>query len=263
MGENKLRIITGIVFGAAVIGCLLLGKWTTICLFGVFTITCSLEFFKFFHDKKGSQIQLAYATIALLIFLSPLAHEWNVSPIILTVILFFVWLIIAAFNFKRSILGAFGLLYIPVLFSFVFLFLNESTFFINPWYWILFTIILTWTNDVAAYYTGRTFGKHKLASISPKKTIEGAVGGIVTAIILSAVVLYYAWDIPIWFAGLTGLFIAVAAIFGDLFESMIKRHFTIKDSGNLLPGHGGFLDRLDALIFALPASLLIYKILIT
>jgi phosphatidate cytidylyltransferase len=262
MGENKLRIITGLVFGIIVISCLLLGQWTTVGLFGAFTLMCALEFFKLFQVNERDYRKTVYVLLALLIYLAPMSIIWDIPAGVISLILFFSWLVFASFHFKYSILGSFGLLYISVLFSLVFYFYEEPSDLINPSHWLLLTIILIWTNDVAAYYFGKNFGKHKLISISPKKTIEGAIGGVIAAVVLSSLMLYLKWDIPVWFGVLTGLFIAIAAIFGDLFESMIKRHFNIKDSGNLLPGHGGFLDRLDALLIALPASLLLYKILV-
>jgi phosphatidate cytidylyltransferase len=119
---------------------------------------------------------------------------------------------------------------------------------------LLFLLLCVWVCDSAAYYVGSTMGKRKLApGISPNKTVEGSVAGIlgsmVAALLLNAFSLV-SW--PIWFAFLAGALIAVFAQLGDLAESMIKRDAGVKDSGNLIPGHGGVLDRVDALLFTVP-----------
>ena len=119
----------------------------------------------------------------------------------------------------------------------------------------LFLLMLTViVSDVAQYYSGRTFGRRPLApSVSPKKTIEGAIGGFVFAPLVMAVV--GEWWLPqtAWSARLVmGIVIVGAGISGDLFESMLKRSAGVKDSSALIPGHGGVLDRIDALLFAAP-----------
>lgn len=121
---------------------------------------------------------------------------------------------------------------------------------------VVFAVACTFLNDTGAYYTGKLIGKHKLApKISPGKTIEGTVGGIVVCIITGLVVNFLfgnplSSDWTISFALLVG----IAAILGDLVESSIKRGAGIKDSGDIVPGHGGVLDRFDSLIFVFPVS---------
>lgn len=120
---------------------------------------------------------------------------------------------------------------------------------------IIFALLIVWTTDSGAYFTGRKFGKNKLwPEISPNKTIEGFVGGIVIAVIAGVIMQFIA---P--FEDTTWLLLIVVAIvssifgqMGDLVESAIKRHYDVKDSGNILPGHGGILDRFDSLLFVLP-----------
>lgn len=119
---------------------------------------------------------------------------------------------------------------------------------------IIFALLVVWTTDSGAYFTGRKFGKNKLwPEISPNKTIEGFFGGIITAVIFACIMqLIYPFDKP-WFILI--LVTIVSSIFGqlgDLVESAIKRHYDVKDSGKLLPGHGGILDRFDSLLFVLP-----------
>ncbi|MFT7590132.1 MAG: phosphatidate cytidylyltransferase [bacterium] len=119
---------------------------------------------------------------------------------------------------------------------------------------ILLVFIFIWLNDSFAYLVGRKFGKRKLASIlSPKKTVEGFIGGLAASIIFSLVLyrLFPVFD-QIHFAALA-IICSVVGTLGDLFESKIKRHLSIKDSGTALGGHGGFLDRMDSIILASPA----------
>lgn len=122
------------------------------------------------------------------------------------------------------------------------------------------TLFIIWGTDVFAYYVGKKIGKRLLyPQISPKKTIEGSLGGFVAAIILSTVIAYVAdnflfechpFKFNIWQAPLMGAVISVAAQLGDLCESLLKRDAGIKDSGDMIPGHGGFLDRGDSIIIA-------------
>ena len=152
---------------------------------------------------------------------------------------------------------------------------------------LLYILLLVWCGDVAAYYVGRAMGKHKLAPrISPGKTWEGAIASTVAATVISIFLfrftvpiehglsslrlwgttgyLYYmpasdgthflAYDGPVWLAAIFGLSVNIAAQLGDLVESAMKRGADVKDSGTLLPGHGGVLDRIDALLFAVPVG---------
>lgn len=121
--------------------------------------------------------------------------------------------------------------------------------------WLIFFVVLsTWAGDAGAYYAGMSLGRHKLApSISPNKTVEGLVGGAVLAVI--AAFMAREWFLPSFTAGdclATGLLLTTAGVTGDLVESALKRGAGVKDSGTLLPGHGGILDRLDSLLFTAP-----------
>jgi phosphatidate cytidylyltransferase len=129
--------------------------------------------------------------------------------------------------------------------------------------WIFFLLVVTSANDTGAFYSGKLFGRHKLyEAVSPKKTWEGAVGGLLFAIIVAIFFLkifrLHTVDFQIIFLI---ILMSVAGQVGDLAESMLKRSYNIKDSGELLPGHGGILDRIDSLLFAVPV-LYIYLMMI-
>ena len=125
--------------------------------------------------------------------------------------------------------------------------------------WLLFGFMVVWTMDTGAYIAGRWWGKHALITrVSPKKTWEGLLGGVISALLMATVVgliCRFPFDRIFLFCLLT-LITVVFAIVGDLFESMLKRQAGVKDSGQLLPGHGGILDRIDSVVAALPVFVL-------
>ena len=122
------------------------------------------------------------------------------------------------------------------------------------WKLVFFLLLVVWLGDSGAYYVGKKFGKHKLSPrISPKKTIEGLAGGMATSII-AAIVIHFTFfpNFPLHHAIIAGVLLSFAGVVGDLAESMWKRSADVKDSGTLLPGHGGFLDRFDSILFTAP-----------
>lgn len=123
---------------------------------------------------------------------------------------------------------------------------------------VLFLFILIWSSDTFAYLTGKFFGKHKMApKISPKKTWEGYIGGVVLTLVLSYFIEQYHSDLRgNWMV--VGFLVAAFAPLGDLVESQLKRNFGVKDSGNIIPGHGGVLDRLDSFLICVPVVYLYF-----
>ncbi len=122
--------------------------------------------------------------------------------------------------------------------------------------WVLLAMFAAFLSDTGAYFAGRAFGKHKLYPlVSPKKTIEGSIGGLITAA-GGAVAVQQIWlaEMPTWHAAVLGVVAAALGQGGDLLESLIKRSCGVKDSGNIMPGHGGLLDRSDALMFTAAAT---------
>ena len=128
---------------------------------------------------------------------------------------------------------------------------------------ILFIFVMIWASDTFAYLAGRSFGKRQFApKLSPKKTIEGFVGGIVGTLLTCGILNHYLEVVPDTVALAMALATSIAAPFGDLIASALKREADVKDSGVFLPGHGGALDRLDSFLTAAPLSVLIYSYLI-
>ena len=125
---------------------------------------------------------------------------------------------------------------------------------------LFFALALNWAGDSIAYYAGRRFGKHKLAPIvSPKKSWEGAIASVIGSIVFGVVYLgYFFKQMPVWEVIVMAVIANVAGQFGDLAESAVKRGAGVKDSGHLLPGHGGMLDRVDSSLFALPVVYALY-----
>lgn len=127
---------------------------------------------------------------------------------------------------------------------------------------LLTLFVMVWVSDVGAFMVGITAGRHKLFErLSPKKTWEGCIGGVVLTAAVGALMGHLLFDGHIWQWAVIGLLTSVSAVLGDLFESMIKRSIGIKDSGNVIPGHGGMLDRFDAFLFAAPVFWVSYNLI--
>ncbi|HUP50058.1 MAG TPA: phosphatidate cytidylyltransferase [Thermoanaerobaculia bacterium] len=126
-----------------------------------------------------------------------------------------------------------------------------------------FLLFVVWLGDAGAYYVGKKFGRYQLSPrISPKKTIEGLAGGIITSVV-TATVIHFAFldELPLLHAMIAGALLSVAGVVGDLAESMWKRSAAVKDSGTLIPGHGGFLDRFDSILFTAPILYIYWALL--
>lgn len=151
-------------------------------------------------------------------------------------------------------------LFLPLLYptaSFLFLLTLYSEFGVMTLLWLLVIVAST---DIGAYFVGRTFGKTKFCETSPNKTIEGVIGGVTFALILGTV--FAINEINIVGAIIVSAIVSFTSVFGDLFESYLKREADVKDSGSILPGHGGILDRTDGYLFGSIVMLVLLRVLI-
>ena len=151
---------------------------------------------------------------------------------------------------KTASASALALVYLPFLAGFLILLARPH----NGLERVMTFVVLVGCNDTFAYLTGVLFGKHPLApKISPKKTIEGLLGSIIFTVVGGSLAFHYIMGAEWWLGSIAGLLTVFTATSGDLIESALKRDMAIKDMGNLLPGHGGVMDRLDSVLFAAPA----------
>lgn len=264
----KQRAITATIFVVVMLLGLYSGKQSFAALFGVITALCLWEFFDMVFEegrrrdfvRKGMAIffgVLPYVTVSLL-HLNVLGFTANQLFIASFALLPMVFLCFIFELFSKSehpfhnvALILLGMTYISAPFSMLNLIAFDGNYFSPN---VVFgLLLLIWSNDSGAYVVGSQIGKHKLLQrISPKKTWEGFFGGVATTLLAAWGLSHFFKEISMldWFA--LGVICSVFGTIGDLVESMLKRSFDTKDSGSLLPGHGGFLDRFDAFIFLIP-----------
>ncbi len=259
MKDLLIRSISGLVFVSIVVCCLLLSIDLLLILFTVVLLIGLFEFQQLFSSNLQFSFQPAFfmfiglGTFFLLI--SPVYFELNtVTPYGIILLLFLLF-----FNEIRKknrspvfsiALVLFSLIYIvSPLYLGVELHLRDKSDFPK----LLGLFVLVWTNDTFAYILGNLFGSRKLFErISPNKTVEGSFGGIAISLVAGyAIGTYLQPDLTLFWL-VSSLLISVFAVLGDLFESLIKRRANVKDTGNIMPGHGGMLDRFDAVFFSIP-----------
>lgn len=266
IGNLGQRMITGTVFGALVISTILWNPYAFALLFSFFMIVGLWEFYNFFKNhpivKVSHEIGI-FIGIFIYVLLVGISFNWFpvisialIFPLFFTLILNELWA-----KHEHPLLNiavlVFGIIYVvgPFYLS-IDLHLRDTVWqSINDYKLpkVLGMFLLIWTNDIFAYFTGRMFGKRKLFKrISPKKTWEGTIGGILFTLILGFIfgAVINKGEELFWIVA--AIIVAPGAILGDLLESLFKRSLQIKDSGKILPGHGGVLDRFDAAIFSIP-----------
>ena len=254
MNNLAIRLVSGLVFIGVIVGATLYSKESFYILFYVLMMLCLYEFKKLIQLKYNWVFIVAtliYIRFVRLPFID--ANYFHFFAIISL----FVPFIRQVFNPKVSMtsrkLGHFLLATIYITLPFVFL---TSIPFIEGYYHpkiIIGIFVLIWASDTFAYVVGSTLGKHKLyEQISPNKTIEGAVGGLAASVIAGFIIAKYIPVLTTLSWVIIAILVSVFGLMGDLIESKFKREAQVKDSSNLIPGHGGFLDRLDSLIFAVP-----------
>ena len=257
LNKNATRMLTGLIMGTIAMGCIMYGGVALLTLVLVIIFFASKEYVKILEHKGFfPSLKIILAAEVLLAAISYF-QKFHLVAIALTVcsMLAFMWVLFRGrqpyiANVATTILGFVYCGWFPM----HLLFLRElhSAQFHDGLGFVvmMFTAILM--TDIGCYYVGTKFGKRKLAPvISPNKTIEGSIGGIIFAII-GAVVVGACFQLEWYLSVLAGLLCTVFAQIGDLSESLIKRDAGVKDSGQSLPGHGGFLDRADSFIFTIP-----------
>lgn len=270
------RALTGAIFVIVLVGCILAGPITFSVLFAIICAMTVNEFCNIIKKSGLAQINKPISILAgVYLFLSfsyleiaPGKFEILIPYLLLIIYLLISELYLLKDNSVNNMAYAFmAQLYIALPFALLntLAFGNLSDCSVNDYIPVLplSIFIFTWVNDSGAYCVGVLFGKHRLFErISPKKSWEGSFGGGIFTIVSSIIVANYfpVLSVMEW-VGLA-LTVVVFGTWGDLVESLIKRSIGIKDSGNILPGHGGMLDRFDSTLLAIPASVL-YLYLIT
>ena len=226
-------------------------------LLAVFSCIGITEFYRMALPDRKTEARLAALSGAALVF-TPFAASDRftlaaVGVLFLAFALLFLFRIRNIADAAREVAYALlAFLYIPFLLMHLVL-IRQTPYGIQ---WLLVIMLIVMTNDSAAYYTGSAFGKTRLyALVSPKKSIEGALGGLAGSVcgtLLAKFTFFPQLTFVDVFA--TALVIGILGQVGDLFESLLKRSFGVKDSGTIIPGHGGVLDRLDSILFAAPVA---------
>ncbi|MGK5087152.1 phosphatidate cytidylyltransferase [Bdellovibrionota bacterium FG-2] len=260
--ELKKRVITGLIGSTVLLTILIFGGWVGILFISVVislgmvaeyaNITLSLS------DKAEKRLVLL--CMAWFVHLANLLAATAKAEIaVLCFLAVFTYFLVTAVRFDGEdfaghfkeltfvVFGAAYLIFMPLFFPLI----HQS---INGVNWTILFLLIVWSGDTGAYFAGKKYGKMKLyPKISPKKTVEGAVGGLAAGLVVAFIYKLLIFRALSWGSVfLVPLIIGSASQAGDLCESFVKRAFGVKDSGSILPGHGGFLDRFDGVVFSLP-----------
>ena len=279
MSVNDLitRAGAGIIYILVILLGVLGGRFTFLAVFGAIVGTGLFEFYRMVEKDTSHAISKIYNVVmGIILFLSVSLYIEDISLYLLpSVILLYLLILIASAVFIHRhdifhaiIYSVFGQIYITLPLSLLMLisYSNQSNLTGENYDWvpILALFVFIWVNDTAAYFIGSLIGKHKLLEhISPNKSVEGFIAGIFFTLLAA---LIFAWLYPefstFFWVGY-GTVVALFGTLGDLFESLIKRTCSVKDAGNLIPGHGGILDRIDSLLLAVPAAYLYLMIFLS
>jgi len=263
MKELIVRAISGILYVSIILFTLFTSREWFIGLFFILALITLNEFLKL-HKTKGYNYYIIL--IVLFYFLSyKIYHLYAIYVLLIATLSVNLLLLADLFSTSKTLLFKYkkrlsSIFYISSGFVFLTLIPFIGLNFIPQI--IISIFILVWANDTFAYLVGVSIGKHKLMErISPKKTIEGFIGGLIGAIITSLIIFNYTdyYSVFIWFV--LAILVSVFGTLGDLIQSKFKRNAGVKDSGKLMPGHGGLYDRLDSVIYSSPFIYLFLQII--
>ena len=270
MGEFWKRTIFGFLFVVVVIGCIILGGFYAVLMLAAVVGAGSAEMANLYPHEKGKSLNNIVTAVSIMLYVFLSLYSQNPDSIetrIFVLPIFFnIPLLIALFSKKHNYVEVVGSSWLSMIFvalpcGIMTMFYNETLMGTDQgWVLLIFAFLLIWVNDIFAYLTGVSIGRHKLfPRISPKKTIEGSIGGAVFTMLFAYVLNRFVLNVFFfdnYMSDIEVLFLALGVVvfgtLGDLTESMMKRHAGVKDSGNIIPGHGGILDRFDATFMAMP-----------
>jgi len=257
------RSLTGIAFAAIMLAGIIIHQFVFATVFTGFLLLTLFEFYKISENigyQPSVKIGLVCGFLLFIIFFLAASHVIPQNFIILSILIPLFTLLPDLFDkrkngFKNSMITIAGIIYIALPYSLLSFIIYPGNIADSEFYpWVLFGIFLIiWMYDSMAYVFGSMLGKHKICPrISPKKSWEGLIGGAVFAVIMGIVnsIFFHELSITSWIV--IAILIVAFGTSGDFFESKLKREAGVKDSGNILPGHGGMLDRFDTVLFAIP-----------
>jgi len=255
-----IRLLTGIIFVIVTLGSLFLGQYTFAALFLVVLTGCLSEFYGLLKHSQVRPDKLTGFISGILLFLISFFVASGKLPATTYFIIFPVFLcffITGMYRKQERPLEAVAVSMTGVFYAAVPYSLSNHLVFDHAGNYspalMIALLILIWAYDTGAYLFGVSFGKHRLFErISPKKSWEGAAGGALMALAAAFFISIYITEIHLIHWMIIAFLTVIVSTFGDLTESLLKRQFGLKDSGNLIPGHGGLLDRFDSLLFAIP-----------
>lgn len=273
MSNFLIRTITGFLFVIVVVGSAIWNFWAFAAVFGVFVIFGLWEFYCLISRKNilphkflGTFIGVSFYTISIFNIYGIGVKYTEILYLLIFITSGFVFFIElykkSETPFQNIACTFLGIIYIAIPFSLLVMLNNYATGAFGIFTFPVLFFFMLWANDTFAYLVGMAIGKHRLFErISPKKTWEGAAGGLFFTLILAVIYSIY-FDflkLPTWLG--LAVIIVVLGNYGDLTESMLKRSVDTKDSGKFFPGHGGILDRFDSVLLSVPVVFLYLKII--